>query len=97
MVRILKKRPPVTVKNKKAVKEIPEDLKTVIAYKSTELWSKFPVKDKTDFYHKNNVAYQTKYPNEGCKDDYVGETNWHIAVRIKGHNIRKTFIYLGNL
>ena len=75
MVRILKKRPPVTVKNKKAVKEIPEDLKTVIAYKSTELSSKFPVKDKTDFYHKNNVAYQTKYPNEGCKDDYVGETN----------------------
>ena len=56
MVRILKKRPLVTAKNKKAVKEIPEDLKTVITYKSTELSSKFPVKDKTDFYHTNNVA-----------------------------------------
>ena len=37
-------------------KTLPEDVNTMISYKSTKLSTKFPVKDKTDFQHKNNVV-----------------------------------------
>ena len=32
----------------------------MISYKSIQLSTKFPVKDKTDFQHKNNVVYHSK-------------------------------------
>lgn len=47
----------------------------MITYKSTNLFNKFPVKDKPDFEHKNNITYRSKYPNERHKDDYIGERN----------------------
>ena len=57
-------------KMKKQLKRtLPDDVKTIISYKSTKLSTKFPVKDKTDFQHKHNVVYYGKCPNEGCKDD----------------------------
>ena len=57
-------------KMKKQLKRtLPDDIKTIISYKSTKLSTKFPVKDKTDFQHKHNVVYFGKCPNEGWKDD----------------------------
>ena len=57
-------------KMKKQLKRtLPDDVKTIISYKSTKLSTKFPVKDKTDFQHKHNVVYFGKCPNEGWKDD----------------------------
>ena len=53
---------------------LPDDIKTMIGYRSTKLSTKFLVRDKTDFQHKHNVLYYGKCSNEGCKDDYVGET-----------------------
>ena len=59
------------------------------SYKSTQLSTKFPVKDKTDFQHKNNVVYHSKCPSEGCRENYyIGETNKRIVDRIQDHNNR---------
>ena len=58
--------------------KLPEDIKTMITYKSTRLSTNFPVREKTDFKHKNDVVYHSKYPNEGCKHDYIGNTNRRI-------------------
>ena len=73
---------------KQLKKTLPEDVNTMISYKSTKLSTKFPVKDKTDFQHKNNVVYHSKYPNEGCHENYIGETNRRIVERIQDHNSR---------
>ena len=60
----------------------------MISYKSTNLSIKFPVKDKTDFQHKNNVVYHSKCPIEGCYANYIGEPNRRIVERIQYHNNR---------
>ena len=54
-------------------KTLPEDANTMISYKSTKLSTKFPVKDGTDFQHKNNVVYYSKCPSEGCHDNHIGK------------------------
>ena len=63
----------------------------MISYKSTKLSTKVPVKDKTDFHHKNNVVYHSKCPSEGCHEKYIGET---ITERIQDHNNRDKFSHL---
>ena len=73
---------------KQLKKTLPGDVNTMISYKSTKLSTKFPVKDKTDFQHKNNVIYHSKCPSEGCHENYTGETNRRILERIQDHNIR---------
>ena len=76
-------------KMKKQLKKTqPEDVNTMISYKNTKLSTKFPVKDKTDFQHKNNVVYHSKCPSEGCHENYIGETNIRIVERIQDHNNR---------
>ena len=40
---------------KQLKKTLPDDVNTMISYKNTKLSTKFPVKDKTDFQHKNNI------------------------------------------
>ena len=66
----------------------------MISYKSIQLSTKFPVKDKTNFQHKNNVVYHSKCPSEGCRVNYIVETNRLILERIQDQNNRdKTLIY----
>ena len=71
---------------KQLKKTLPEDVNTIISYKSTKLSTKFPVKDKTDFQHKNNVVYHSKYPSKGCHENYIGETKRRIVERIQDPN-----------
>ena len=71
---------------KQLKKTLPEDVNTMISYKSTKLSTKFPVKDKTDFQHKNNIVYHSKCLSDGCRENYTGETNRCIARRIQDHN-----------
>ena len=73
---------------KQLKKTLPGDVNTMISYKSTKLSTKFPVKDKTDFQHKNNVVYHSKCPSEGCHENYIGETNRRIVERIQDYNNR---------
>ena len=60
----------------------------MISYKSTKLSTKFPVRDKTDFQHKNNVIYHSKCPSEECRENHIGETNRRIVERIQDDNNR---------
>ena len=74
---------------KKQLKKIlPDDINTMISYKSTKLSTKFPVKDKTDFQHKNNLVYHSKCPSQRYRENYIGETNRRIVERIQDHNNR---------
>ena len=66
----------------------------MISYKSTKLSTKFTVKDKTDFQHKHNVVFYGKCPNEGCKDDYVGETKRRTVEKIKDHSSKDNSSHL---
>ena len=54
------------------IKTLPDDVNTVISYKSTKLSTKFAVKDKADFQHKNEVVYHNKGPSQGCHENYIG-------------------------
>ena len=65
---------------------LPEDVNTMISYKSTKLSTKFPVTDNTDFQRINNVDYRSKCASEGCRENYIGETNRDIAERILDRN-----------
>ena len=60
----------------------------MVTYQSKKLVSKFPVKDKIDFQHQNNVVYYGKCPNPNCKDDYIGETDRRVIERVVDHNKR---------
>ena len=54
---------------KQLKKVLPDNVKTVVTYQSKTLESKFPVKDKIDFLHQNNVVYYGKCLNPNCKDE----------------------------
>ena len=73
-----KKRSHLLSKIKKQFKRaLPEDIKTMITYKSTKLSTKrFP------------AVYRNKCLDEGCKDNFIGKTNSSILERMKYHNIR---------
>ena len=62
--------------------------------KSTNLSTQFPVKDKIDFRHKHNLVYYGECPDEGCKDDYVGETKRCIVERINDHSSKDNSSHL---
>ena len=79
----------LTSKMKKQLRKIlPDDVKTMVTYQSKKLVSKFPVKDKIDFQHQNNVVYYGKCPNPNCKDDHIGETDRRVIERVIDHNKR---------
>ena len=73
---------------KQLKKTLPDDVNTMISYKNTKLSTKFPVKDKTDFQHKNNIVYHSKCPIQVCHENYIGEMNRHIVERVHNHNNR---------
>ena len=73
---------------KQLKKTLLEDVNTMISCKNTKLSTKFPVKDKTDFQHSNNVVYHSKCPSKGCHENYIGETNRRIVERIQDHKNR---------
>ena len=66
----------------------PDNVKTVVTYQSKTLASKFPVKDKIDFQHQNNVVYYGKCPNPNCKDGHIGETDGGVIERVIDYNKR---------
>ena len=74
---------------KKELKKVLTDLvKTMVTNLSKKLASKFPVKDKIEFQHQNNLVYYGKCQNPSCKEDYIGETDRIVIERIIDHNKR---------
>ena len=79
----------LTSKTKTRLKKLlPDNVKTMVTYQREKLASKFPVKDKIDFQHQNNVVCYGKCPNPNCKDDYIGETDRRVIARVIDHNKR---------
>ena len=69
-------------------KSLPTEVKTTVTYQSKKLGTKFQLKDKTRFNHRNNLVYYSKCPNKTCNEDYVGETDRRNEERIMDHNKR---------
>ena len=57
---------------------LPDNVRTVVICQSKKLACKFPVKNKIDFQHQNNVVYYGKCLNPNCKEDYIGETEGRV-------------------
>ena len=62
------------------------NLKTCITYRGTELWTQFPVKDRTKFEHRHKIVYFSCCPNVNCNETYEGETDRGIKEHIMDHN-----------
>ena len=70
----------LTSKMKTRLKKLlPDNVKTMVTYQSKKLASNFPVKDKIDFQHQNNVVYYGKCPNPNCKDDEKCCILWEMS------------------
>ena len=50
-----------------------------VVFTSSKLSSKFQVKDRTIFSHNRNIICNGNYPENGCPNDYVGETARRIS------------------
>ena len=79
---------------KQLKKTLSDDVNTMISSKSTKLSTRFQVKDKADFQHKNNVVYHRKCRSQGCHKNYIAETNRRIVERIQDNNNRDKISYL---
>ena len=73
---------------KQLKKVLPDNVKTMVTYQSKKLASKFPLKDKVNFQHQNNVVYYEKCPNPNCKEDCIGETDRRVIERVIDQNKR---------
>ena len=49
----------ITKMKKHIKKTLPENVKTIVAYESKKLSSRFPTKDITKFHHQNNFTINT--------------------------------------
>ena len=76
----------ITKMRKYIRKTLSENVQTIVAYQSKKLPTKFNVKDKTEFYHRSNLIYYGKWPNQPYTEDYIGETDCRIKERITDHN-----------
>ena len=78
----------LTLEMKKQLKKLlPHNVKRKKeTFQKKKLGSKFPVKDKINFQHQNNVVYYEKCPNPNCKDDHLGETDRKLIERVINHN-----------
>ena len=56
-------------------KNLPENIQTIVLYQRKKLYTKFHVKDKTEFFHQGNLVYYGKCSNQTCAEDYNVETD----------------------
>ena len=77
-----------TIRKMNTHKHLKDNVKVMITYQGTKLSSRFEVKDKTKFEHRNDVVYWCKCPENDCNDFYIGETARRISETIINHNKR---------
>ena len=65
---------------------LPQCIVPTIAYTSSKLSLKFQVKDRTIFNHSHDIIYLGNCPENGCPDNYIGETARRISERVLDHN-----------
>ena len=59
-----------------------------MVYTGKKLSTGFNVKDQSKFEHRHDVVYYADYPNEKCRENYIGKSARRISEIIKDHNGR---------
>ena len=63
-------------------------MQSIVTYQSKMLSTKYHAKDKTEFYHQNNLVYYGKSLSQICRGDYIRETDPRINEKIIDRNKR---------
>ena len=64
---------------------LPQCIVPKVVFTGSKLSSKFQVKDRTIFSHNHDIIYHGNYPENGCPDNYAGETARRISERVLDH------------
>ena len=67
---------------------LPNNIVTKSAHSASKLSNKFNIKSKIKHYHQHDVIYYVKYPEEICREDYIGETGRRLSERVIDHSGR---------
>ena len=65
---------------------LPQCIVPTIANTGSKLSLKFQAKDRAIFSHSHDIIYQGNCPENGCPDNYIGETARRISERVLDHN-----------
>ena len=61
---------------------LPQCIALNVVVTGSKLSSKFQLKDRTLFSHNHHIIYHGNCPENGCPDNYVGETARWISERV---------------
>ena len=61
---------------------LPQCIVPTVVFTGSKLSLKFQVKDRTIFKHNHNIIYHGNCPENGCFDNYIGETARRISERV---------------
>ena len=64
---------------------LPQCIAPRVVFTGSKLSSKFQIKDKTIFSHNHDIIYHGNCPENGCADNYIGETIKRISERVLDH------------
>ena len=64
---------------------LPQCIAPRVVFTGSKLSSKFRIKDKTIFSHNHDIIYHGNCPENGCADNYIGETIRRISERVLDH------------
>ena len=67
---------------------LPNNIVTKSAHSASKLSNKFNIKSIIKHYHQHDVIYYVKYPEEICREDYIGETGRRLSERVIDHSGR---------
>lgn len=73
---------------KKMKSLLPTSIVTKIAYVGNKLSISFCVKDVTKVKHNHDIMQLDRYPETGCNDQYLGETDRRISEKVFHYVVR---------
>ena len=75
---------------------LPENVQTIVCYTGTKPGTKFNnIKDPVKKSHQRNVVFYAIFLEQGCVENYTGETGTTLNERVTNHNGRgkKSHLY----
>ena len=64
---------------------LPQYLVPTVVFTGSKLSSKFQINDRTIFSHNHDINYHGNCPENGCPDNYIGETARRISESVLDH------------
>ena len=64
---------------------LPQCIIPAVDFSGSKLSSKFQVEDRTIFSHSHDIIYHGDCPENGCPNNYIGETARRISERVLDH------------